>query len=124
MPRPQFTLRALLVAMLVVAAFFGGSQFGAKRERERLIDERIEVRKERENLMHDADVMAAAQKALGRFDNMSDKELAKAAVVLSLRHNLGLDKARRPAAPPAIAPTVPPPPSQTGAASKSPDRGS
>jgi hypothetical protein len=24
MPRPQFTLRALLVAMLVVAAFFGG----------------------------------------------------------------------------------------------------
>ena len=24
MPRPQFTMRALLVAMLVVAAFFGG----------------------------------------------------------------------------------------------------
>jgi hypothetical protein len=24
MPRPQFTLRTLLVAMLVVAAFFGG----------------------------------------------------------------------------------------------------
>jgi hypothetical protein len=24
MPRPQFTLRALLMAMLVVAAFFGG----------------------------------------------------------------------------------------------------
>jgi hypothetical protein len=24
MPRPQFTLRALLVAILVVAAFFGG----------------------------------------------------------------------------------------------------
>jgi hypothetical protein len=24
MPRPQFTLRALLVTMLVVAAFFGG----------------------------------------------------------------------------------------------------
>ena len=24
MPRPQFTLRALLVAMLVVGAFFGG----------------------------------------------------------------------------------------------------
>ena len=24
MPRPQFTLRALLVAVLVVAAFFGG----------------------------------------------------------------------------------------------------
>ena len=31
MPRPQFTLRALLVAMLVVAAFFGGVRF----ERER-----------------------------------------------------------------------------------------
>jgi hypothetical protein len=27
MPRPQFTLRALLVAMLVVAAFFGGIRF-------------------------------------------------------------------------------------------------
>jgi len=37
MPRPQFTLRALLVAMLVVAAFFGGIQF--KRERRRREDE-------------------------------------------------------------------------------------
>jgi hypothetical protein len=29
MPRPQFTLRALLVAMLVVGAFFGGFLAGA-----------------------------------------------------------------------------------------------
>jgi hypothetical protein len=28
MPRPQFTLRALLAAMLVVAAFFGGRVVG------------------------------------------------------------------------------------------------
>ncbi|HWB11136.1 MAG TPA: hypothetical protein VG826_18045 [Pirellulales bacterium] len=27
MPRPQFTLRVLLVAMLVVAAFFAGMAF-------------------------------------------------------------------------------------------------
>lgn len=35
MPRPQFTLRALLVAMLVVAAFLGGLQFGQRREKQR-----------------------------------------------------------------------------------------
>lgn len=34
MRRPQFTLRALLVAMLVVAAFFAGIRF--ERERRRL----------------------------------------------------------------------------------------
>ena len=36
-PRPQFTLRALLVTMLVVAAFFGGIRF--ERERRRRADE-------------------------------------------------------------------------------------
>lgn len=36
MPRPQFTLRALLVAMLVVGAFFGGMRFGERREKARL----------------------------------------------------------------------------------------
>jgi hypothetical protein len=36
MPRPQFTLRALLLAMLVVAAFFGGVRF--ERERRRRAD--------------------------------------------------------------------------------------
>jgi hypothetical protein len=38
MQRPQFTLRALLVAMLVVAAFFGGIRF--ERKRQRRADER------------------------------------------------------------------------------------
>jgi hypothetical protein len=38
MPRPQFTIRALLVAMLVVAAFFAGIRF--ERERQRRADER------------------------------------------------------------------------------------
>jgi hypothetical protein len=33
MPRPQFTLRALLVAMLVVGAFFGGIWFERERQR-------------------------------------------------------------------------------------------
>lgn len=36
MPPPQFTLRALLVAMLVVAAFFGGIRF--ERERRKRAD--------------------------------------------------------------------------------------
>ncbi|HVA46406.1 MAG TPA: hypothetical protein VNH11_08535 [Pirellulales bacterium] len=37
MPRPQFTLRALLVAMLVVAAFFGG-MVAQKRLDQRVIE--------------------------------------------------------------------------------------
>ena len=35
MPRPQFTLRSLLVAILAVAAFFGGMQFERELERRR-----------------------------------------------------------------------------------------
>lgn len=59
MPRPQFTLRALLVAMLVVAAFFGGIRFERERRRIaeyrerhktdeliRLIEETIDCRRE------------------------------------------------------------------------------
>lgn len=37
MPRPQFTLRALLVLMLSVGCFFGGIRF--ERERRRRADE-------------------------------------------------------------------------------------
>ncbi|HET6884125.1 MAG TPA: hypothetical protein VFI31_28480 [Pirellulales bacterium] len=37
MRRPQFTLRAFLMAMLVVGAFFGGIRF--ERERRRRADE-------------------------------------------------------------------------------------
>ena len=33
MPRPQFTLRALLVLMLAVACFFGGIRFERERRR-------------------------------------------------------------------------------------------
>lgn len=36
MPRPQFTLRALLVAMLIVAAFFGGMAVQRQREKSKL----------------------------------------------------------------------------------------
>ncbi|MGH7134416.1 MAG: hypothetical protein ACREHD_01670 [Pirellulales bacterium] len=42
MPRPQFTLRALLVAMLVVGTFFGGVHF--ERERRRRQDEAVAER--------------------------------------------------------------------------------
>ena len=41
MRRPQFTLRTLLVAMLVVAAFFGGIHF--ERERRRCREEAIKA---------------------------------------------------------------------------------
>ena len=37
MPRPQFTIRILLMLMLVVAAFFGGIRF--ERERQRRAEE-------------------------------------------------------------------------------------
>ena len=37
MPRPQFTIRALLVLLLAVACFFGGIRF--ERERQRRGDE-------------------------------------------------------------------------------------
>ncbi|HVX13511.1 MAG TPA: hypothetical protein VHC22_20165 [Pirellulales bacterium] len=40
MPRPQFTLRALLVAMLAVGCFLGGIHF--ERERRRRALERVE----------------------------------------------------------------------------------
>ena len=43
MPRPQFTLRALLVAMLIVAAFFGGVRY--ERERRRREDAAIAEQK-------------------------------------------------------------------------------
>ena len=38
MPRPQFTLRALLVLILAVACFFGGVRF--EKERRRMADAR------------------------------------------------------------------------------------
>lgn len=43
MPRPQFTLRALLVLMLTVACFLGGVRF--ERERRRRADARIVQRR-------------------------------------------------------------------------------
>jgi hypothetical protein len=39
MPRPQFTLRTLLVAMLVVGAFLGGRAAGTREERIRLVNQ-------------------------------------------------------------------------------------
>ena len=46
MPRPQFTLRALLVAMLVVAAFFGGVEFGRVEGQRRFEAERARLLRE------------------------------------------------------------------------------
>jgi hypothetical protein len=54
MSRPQFTLRSLLVAVLVVAAFFGGWTVGIQDERRRLgaevSAEKGRYRNEMENL--------------------------------------------------------------------------
>ena len=55
MKRPQFTLRALLVAVLVVAAFFAGIHF--ERERQRRADlemERLASEAERARVMREA----------------------------------------------------------------------
>jgi hypothetical protein len=52
MPRPQFTLRALLAAMLVVAAFFGGRVVGIENERKRMS---AEVSEKKEKLQKEAD---------------------------------------------------------------------
>ena len=41
MPRPQFTLRTLFVAMLVVATFFGGRAIGIRQERRDQINELV-----------------------------------------------------------------------------------
>jgi hypothetical protein len=46
MRRPQFTLRALLVAMLAVACFFGGMAAGERRERQRLDSQWSAIRAE------------------------------------------------------------------------------
>ena len=50
MHRPQFTLRALLVAMLVVAAFFGGMALGLHRNAQ----ERNNLREAVERLAEDS----------------------------------------------------------------------
>jgi hypothetical protein len=47
MPRPQFTLRALLILMLAVACFFGGIRF--ERERQRRADEAALLAAQRED---------------------------------------------------------------------------
>lgn len=50
MPRPQFTLRTLLVAVLVVAAFFGGIAYGKKLARERYAEGWLELQEKADEL--------------------------------------------------------------------------
>jgi hypothetical protein len=62
MPRPQFTLRALLVATLVVGAFFGGREIGVRGERKRLtaesLTEGLRLQDEANKRAHEMDTMA------------------------------------------------------------------
>lgn len=62
--RFQFSLRALLVLVLVVAAFFGGARFGEIREQRRLAAERIKVKAAAEKVMEDIAAVRRATKAL------------------------------------------------------------
>ena len=88
MSRPfQFSLRALLVSVLLVATFFGGMQFGERREKDRrdreeqakLIREQAERDREFEKLatqFMDQEVKANAGKAIRRFvEEMKPEEL-------------------------------------------------
>ena len=62
MPRPQFTLRALLVATLLVAGFFGGRELGVRHERQNRLDELVaEQTRIRDELR---DTLRACQKLL------------------------------------------------------------
>ncbi len=60
MPRSQFSLRALLVVMLIVASFFGGLRF--ERERRRQEDEARKLVPEFK-LSREAAAIKAAKKA-------------------------------------------------------------
>ncbi|HEV3340643.1 MAG TPA: hypothetical protein VG125_09805 [Pirellulales bacterium] len=51
MPRPQFTLRALLVLLLAIACFFGGIRFERERQREKAEQMKLEVEQARRNLL-------------------------------------------------------------------------
>lgn len=56
MRRPQFTLRALLATMLVVAAFFGGIH--VERERRRREDEKAAIAAKNAQRLRDAELTA------------------------------------------------------------------
>jgi hypothetical protein len=78
--RFQFSLRALLVAMLVVAAFFGGSQFGAKRERERLTSE---LKSAHDKIARDTETLIRAHKILRALKGDDSDEVRVEAAILS-----------------------------------------
>ncbi|HVX12334.1 MAG TPA: hypothetical protein VHC22_14220 [Pirellulales bacterium] len=65
MPRRfQFSLRALMVAVFVAAAFFGGAEFGKVQEQIRLTGERARVQAREEKVAEDAVVVQRALEAL------------------------------------------------------------
>src|SRR5579863_2039514 len=81
MPRPQFTLRALLVLMLAVACFFGGIRFERERERrEGLERERLAFEAERAKLIEEmqatqlrlSESMAGVQESLQAWREMQE----------------------------------------------------
>jgi hypothetical protein len=65
MPRPQFTLRALLVAMLVVAAFCCGYIAGGGRERQQLEAQRRRIVDETYELSVRESQVSKREKQLG-----------------------------------------------------------
>jgi hypothetical protein len=68
MSRPQFTLRTLLVAILLVAAFFGGAEFGEVQEQHRLAAERAKVQAAAARVAEDATAVRRATEALSALE--------------------------------------------------------
>lgn len=82
-PRPQFTLRALLAVMLVVAAFFSGAEFGPKQEHQRLQSERASLKAEAAEVKRSAAAVMAAHQALRDQERRVSSEQAKRAARLT-----------------------------------------
>lgn len=94
MPRPQFTLRALLVAMLVMAAFFAGVRVGAKREQQFLESQRADVKAAEAKVARAARTVQAASKTLSERDRRVTKKQAERARMLNEGQRRLAEKAR------------------------------
>ncbi|HVX11631.1 MAG TPA: hypothetical protein VHC22_10660 [Pirellulales bacterium] len=94
MPRPQFTLRALLVLVLVVGAFFGGIELGAKREQKRLASDRSELKAAQDALQRTANTVQSAKTTLDEQERRVLKEQGERAKMLNERERRLAEKAK------------------------------
>jgi cell division protein FtsB len=73
MSRPQFTLRALLVAMLIVGAFFGGASW----QRHELQQEILQAREDSEGLQQENENLVLQIGTYEKFNRVLEIELAR-----------------------------------------------